>query len=312
MKSKYFLALTVILIILFSLSTASAVGDVDDLSVDNNQATVDVDMSENANDSPEILTSDADSVDVSVEIDFENVYDGANYNTAGCEVPWTITAKATGGTAQNVKVHESLSGRIQILSATPSKGTFDIATGIWEIGELASSETATLSILTKVLENGRFVLTADATTDSADPDQSNNHDSLPIKSGEKKSGSNITETTTNRQEVPHNDHYKSNADSGFVERQIKKESTNTVSGKESSKKNGNSKIRSVNSYGDILYNAYGLLSNSVADIANSEEGASSQFVSGMPSNDYTKIPIFIFALFLIALVAIVGYDKVKT
>ena len=63
MKSKYFLALTVILIILFSLSTASAVGDVDDLSVDNNQATVDVDMSENANDSPEILTSDADSVD---------------------------------------------------------------------------------------------------------------------------------------------------------------------------------------------------------------------------------------------------------
>ena len=298
------------MIILFSLSTASAVGDVDDLSVDNNQATVDVDMSENANDSPEILTSDADSVDVSVEIDFENVYDGANYNTAGCEVPWTITAKATGGTAQNVKVHESLSGRIQILSATPSKGTFDIATGIWEIGELASSETATLSILTKVLENGRFVLTADATTDSADPDQSNNHDSLPIKSGEKKSGSNITETTTNRQEVPHNDHYKSNADSGFVERQIKKESGAT--GDKSSKKNAYSKVRSVNSYGNVLYNAYGIVSNSVADIANSEEGASSQFVSGIPSYDYTKIPIFIFALFLIALAAIVGYDKVKT
>ena len=130
------------------------------------------------------------------------------------------------------------------------------------------------------------------------------------ESGEKKSGSNITETTTNRQEVPHNDHYKSNADSGFVERQIKKESGAT--GDKSSKKNAYSKVRSVNSYGNVLYNAYGIVSNSVADIANSEEGASSQFVSGIPSYDYTKIPIFIFALFLIALAAIVGYDKVKT
>ena len=179
MKFKY-LTLVVILIILFSLGTVAASEDMaDDVSCSNDtDSCLDVD----SNDNQDILgKSDSSNVvgvtrvDLSVKIDVEDVYQGKNFNCEGFEVPWNISVKVTGGTAHNVRVQYSLSDNMKFISANQNMGTFDSSRKIWDIGDLEQSDTAVLTVLTKLKSNGTFTTTAIVKSGSFDMDLSNNN-----------------------------------------------------------------------------------------------------------------------------------------
>lgn len=77
-------------------------------------------------------------------------------------VVFTLTAKnsSTSNHATGVKVSDILPSGFTYVSNLPSTGTFDSATGIWTIGRLAASGTATLNITATVKSNGSYVNTA--------------------------------------------------------------------------------------------------------------------------------------------------------
>lgn len=79
--------------------------------------------------------------------------------------------------ASNVIVRSKLlSGTLQIIKAVPSKGNFFVDKGIlyWYVGDLAPGEFATLSILSEVVFEDDIVILAEVTSDTPDPDLSNN------------------------------------------------------------------------------------------------------------------------------------------
>lgn len=207
MKFEYCFTLAVILVVLFSLSAVVASENVTDdassedafLAIDVNDDSVCVETDLNdfksqsvSNDNP---FSTVEDVDLSVNVSGENVFHEDKYNRAGYELPWNVTAEVSNGTAKNVKVQVTLSDNMEYVSHDESIGTFNPATGIWDIGDLSSSSNATLSILTKLTSNGRFKVTANATTTSNDIDLSNNNDYLTLKSGTLKRASNSTQTS---------------------------------------------------------------------------------------------------------------------
>ena len=86
----------------------------------------------------------ADEVDIQIEKTASS-YDVENGET----VTFTITAKNIGsGTATNVSVSDVLPAGLDYFSA--STNAYDESTGIWTIGTLVPSETATLTITTTV------------------------------------------------------------------------------------------------------------------------------------------------------------------
>lgn len=78
--------------------------------------------------------------------------------------------------AGGVSVQENLPAGLAFVSATPSKGTYDQATGIWTVGELARDEIANLRLQTRW--NGAQVAnTAQVrTSDRPDPDSTPGND----------------------------------------------------------------------------------------------------------------------------------------
>ncbi|WP_295112926.1 DUF11 domain-containing protein [uncultured Methanobrevibacter sp.] len=81
---------------------------------------------------------------------------------------WILTVENYGpDTAKNVKVHDSLPRGLQYVGHTATKGTFDPATGIWDIGDLTFKDGfAQLFILVKALTSGEKINKAFITTDS--------------------------------------------------------------------------------------------------------------------------------------------------
>lgn len=342
MKPKHYFTLGAILIILFSLSSVVASENItydaysgDALGIGNNQASVDDKLSDGLSDEPE-------EIDLSVRLDVANVYGSDNeFNRAGYEVPWNITVKLNGGTARNVKVKEILSDNMEYVSHNASVGKFDSVSGIWDIGDFIGPNSTVLTIVTKLKSDGKFINTVNATTDSADIDSSNNFCTLYIKSGTSKSTSNTTETTSDKNKPQHNLHYASGAgNSGLgVTRETPKTDSNSGSknGNSKSRPNKNSKSDSVSksltknsletSLGAVKSFADTMLTDDQS-LDEAEDSQNSTTLNGENSNlkstsssshvdavfvyDYTTIPILIFALFLVALVAIVGYDKIKS
>lgn len=70
---------------------------------------------------------------------------------AGDELVYTMTVENTGtGTADDVVAHDAAPARVTFVSASPSQGSFDHATGIWEVGTLEPGTKATLTVVVTV------------------------------------------------------------------------------------------------------------------------------------------------------------------
>lgn len=367
MKFKYCVTLTVILIILCSLTAVVASEDM------NNDTSSEDALAIEACDSPVCAYDDSDErisqtdedsplsddgVDLSVKIDAENIYVDDKFNRAGYEVPWTVTAISDGGTAKNVKVHVTLSDLLEPVSVNGNMGTFDASTGIWDIGDLSSSNNASLSILTKLKSDGRFKVTADATTTSNDVDLSNNDAALTLKSGTGKKPSNTTSTSDNKgggsenpgsdpnnpfvvvepddpvdepEEKPSDDPSKpddgpSKKETGEQENRNRNRGGDSNSGEGSGSGNdgkteesqGNVGVaKSTVSFSNAIADAFGSLgsifnSDSNDDSSNPKDHSSYEVEKAIAAQDYTKIPILIFAFVLIAVAGVAGYDKIKS
>src|SRR5262249_22207128 len=92
----------------------------------------------------------------------------------GSEITFTIIATDTGpSNATGVKVTDALPGDLTLISATPSVGTYDNATGIWTIGNINNGGTDTLTIVAKINEPSSSQVsitnTATITGDQFDP-----------------------------------------------------------------------------------------------------------------------------------------------
>ena len=107
-------------------------------------------------------------VDLDVDITTDKNYYGLDE-----EVEWTISLTNHGPHTDNncyvngIKLED-------IVGFTPSKGTFDAATGIWEVGKLAKNEVVTLKVKTKTTSLSTVTLTVNAVNSTEDTNISNN------------------------------------------------------------------------------------------------------------------------------------------
>ena len=107
-------------------------------------------------------------VDLDVDITTDKNYYGLDE-----EVEWTISLTNHGPHTDNncyvngIKLED-------IVGFTPSKGTFDAATGIWKVGKLAKNEVVTLKVKTKTASLGTVTLTVNAVNSTEDTNISNN------------------------------------------------------------------------------------------------------------------------------------------
>lgn len=343
MKFKYCILFSVILIVLFSLTAISASEDVDfdciaeDCSADDcftEDCSADDFSTENIDQVMEnqenVQVSDEDC-DLSVNISVEKAYDGNKYNHAGSEIPWTVTVGVNGEMARNTKVYLNFSNNMEYVSSEKTIGEYDSNSGIWNIGDLAGSQSAVLTIVTRLNADGKFFCTANATTESIDTNLSNNVFTMPTKSGTDKNGSNVTQSSADRTGAQHTQHSQSDSEGKYhIHREV---STGNEEGSRGS--NGNSSDDSSNgnsskyeSNGRNRFNSYSgvskeskalnpLIADSASSIldgdhSKSQEGISKHISTIVPPYDYTRIPILICGLFFVALAAIVGYDKLKS
>jgi LPXTG-site transpeptidase (sortase) family protein len=93
----------------------------------------------------------------------------------GTNVTFTITATNNGpGDATGVQVTDLLPSGLTFVSAANTTGTYSSGTGVWDIGPLANSASATLSILATVTSTATLTNTATKTAeDQVDPVNSN-------------------------------------------------------------------------------------------------------------------------------------------
>ncbi|MFC4820680.1 DUF7507 domain-containing protein [Dokdonella ginsengisoli] len=103
----------------------------------------------------------------------------------GETVTFTVTAANQGpNDATGVQVTDGLPAGLTFVSATPSQGTYDSASGLWTVGALADGASATLQISATVTQPGAIVNTATRTGgDQLDPDTSNNAGSAGVNAG---------------------------------------------------------------------------------------------------------------------------------
>jgi uncharacterized repeat protein (TIGR01451 family) len=111
----------------------------------------------------------------------------------GDTVTYTVTAKnsplhtfnsvSLGGNASNVKLTSLLPKDLTLTGNTPSQGTYDPTTGIWNLTNLAVNGTATLSLKATVNSGstGKTISNNVAvTSDNNDPDATNNNAKVDI------------------------------------------------------------------------------------------------------------------------------------
>lgn len=87
-------------------------------------------------------------------------------------------------TARNVVAYANiLKGDVLYISSICDKGVYDSYTGVWAIGDLESGDYAMLLVLGKVLSDEEIVTLTYVTSDTPDPDESNNFyiDIIPVE-----------------------------------------------------------------------------------------------------------------------------------
>ena len=94
----------------------------------------------------------------------------------GDQVTFTIVASNTGpSTATNIVITDPLPAGLNLVSASPSLGNFNPATGVWTIDSLNAVGSANLSIVATVNSNAAQINTATLTSvDQTDTNASNN------------------------------------------------------------------------------------------------------------------------------------------
>ena len=107
-------------------------------------------------------------VDLDVNITIDKDYYGLDE-----EVEWTISLTNHGPHTDNYCYVNGIK-LDDIVGFTPSKGTFDAATGIWKVGKLAKNEVVTLKVKTKTTSLGTVTLTVNAVNSTEDTNISNN------------------------------------------------------------------------------------------------------------------------------------------
>ncbi len=100
-------------------------------------------------------------------------------SVVGDVVSFTITVQNMGpGSAAGVTVLDTLlrNSTVQLQGTpTPSKGSFNSATGLWTVGDLTANETVTFVLSVRLLSEGVLVNVASVTaTGSQDPNEANN------------------------------------------------------------------------------------------------------------------------------------------
>ena len=107
-------------------------------------------------------------VDLDVDITTDKNYYGLDE-----EVEWTISLTNHGPHTDNYCYVNGIK-LDDIVGFTPSKGTFDAATGVWYVGKLAKNEVVTLKVKTKTTSLGTITLTVNAVNSTEDTNISNN------------------------------------------------------------------------------------------------------------------------------------------
>ena len=122
--------------------------------------------------------NDTNSTDVPPEADLE-VIKLVSIQTVhkGDKVIWTIIIRNLGpDTAVNAILSDVLPNGLKLIKYSASVGTY--ANGLWTIGDLASGASANLTIETEVTTSNAVIINiANATSDTYDPDTSNNNGS---------------------------------------------------------------------------------------------------------------------------------------
>ena len=89
--------------------------------------------------------------------------------TVGATVTWTVTVTNDGpSTARGVTVTERPGSGVTVQSATPSTGSYDVASATWSVGDLPAGSSATLEVRTTVSTAGSLTNSVDLA--SATPD----------------------------------------------------------------------------------------------------------------------------------------------
>jgi uncharacterized repeat protein (TIGR01451 family) len=102
--------------------------------------------------------------------------------SVGDTVTFTITLSNNGpDAATNVQVTEALPAGVSFVSAIPSQGTYNPATGLWSAGTVATGAPQTLVIKVTIVSDGAQTNTATIThADQYDPSPTNNTDGLEL------------------------------------------------------------------------------------------------------------------------------------
>lgn|GEM_PF-3195352 len=105
---------------------------------------------------------------------------GSTTPELGENVGYTLYVKNNGpDEAVNVQVTEHLPAGVTYLGET-SGGNYDPVTGIWSVGNLANGASASIKISAQVAGTGSILNTASAASDVADPNLSDNSDSVTL------------------------------------------------------------------------------------------------------------------------------------
>ena len=100
----------------------------------------------------------------------------------GDTVIWTVTVKNNGPNKSiNVVATDILPNSLKLISYTVSKGTYNVTTGKWNIGDLENKEVAVIIFITKSLRTGKITNNAKVIGDTFDPNMENNFDNDTIK-----------------------------------------------------------------------------------------------------------------------------------
>lgn len=317
MRFNYF-ALVVVLITLFSLCAVSASENATDAASVEEDVLASQDVVTDLENQDKI--SSGEDVDLSVSMDVEQSCEDGEYNKVGSEVSWKITVNAKGGTAHNTKVRGVFSPNLGYVSHNGTMGSYNPSTGIWDIGDLDRSKTASLTILTKLKVIGTYTTKVYALTDSNDRDMLNNFMFLSIYTGSSKVKSNITDTTDDDLESDHDLHYASmiqnriEGDDDFDD----DDDPDTPKSPENPKKRTHAKTKNplVKESSGFLDDARTIVQNVFNPTSNGSSGSKgisqSGFSDAIPPYDFTTIPVLIFSAFMLILLAIFARDRIKS
>ena len=115
-------------------------------------------------------------VDPGADLELQKVVD-VDDPVVGSTVVFTLTLTNNGpADAEAVLVTDQLPSGYTYVSSTPSLGSYDDASGLWTVGDLANGDGATLAISATVNVTGEYLNTALASSTTHDPDTSNNED----------------------------------------------------------------------------------------------------------------------------------------